>query len=352
MSFLKDFKEDLTQAVNELVSEDVKETEAEDLQDEDMVNTLDEPLMADLDLDAISDLMGNETSADFDEAMDDMMVNTLDDEAQEAVEEEETTEELSDDTEATEAGDDDMLSMAAELFGEESKSLSSDFDEVMEDIRAVEAENFKEEIVENDTEDVVAAMAIDDMEEVKEEMDVEEKEEVMEEQVSTFEQSKADDIFTEDVVSDEVTEITKGTSLIGNISSEGSINLAGKITGDVTCKGKLVITGSVKGVSHAGEIFANNSKIEGDVKSEGSVKVGNGSIIVGNIYATSAVIGGAVKGDIDVHGPVIVDATAVVQGNIKSRSVQINNGAAIEGYCSQCYADVDYQALFDDTFGA
>ncbi len=37
----------------------------------------------------------------------------------------------------------------------------------------------------------------------------------------------------------------------------------------------------------------------------------------------------------------------VIMGNIKSRSVQINNGAVIEGFCSQCYADVDVQGLFD-----
>ena len=43
---------------------------------------------------------------------------------------------------------------------------------------------------------------------------------------------------------------------------------------------------------------------------------------VNNIFATSAVIAGAVKGDIDVHGPVILDTSAIVMGNIKSKSVQ------------------------------
>ena len=111
-----------------------------------------------------------------------------------------------------------------------------------------------------------------------------------------------------------------------------------------------MVTGSIDGTSSAREIFANNAKIEGDVHSDGTIKVGNGSVIVGNVYATSAVIGGAIKGDIDVKGPVIIDGTAVIQGNIKSRSVQINNGAAIEGFCSQCYADIDYKSLFEDTF--
>ena len=62
--------------------------------------------------------------------------------------------------------------------------------------------------------------------------------------------------------------------------------------------------------------------------------------------ATSSVVAGAVKGDIDVHGPVVVDTSAVVMGNIKSRSVQINNGAVIEGFCSQCYSEIDVNGIF------
>lgn len=174
---------------------------------------------------------------------------------------------------------------------------------------------------------------------VKEENLMEEKEE---NKVSEFSKSNE--------VSEEVTEITKGTRLDGNISSNGSINLDGKIKGNVECNGKLVISGEITGNSNAGEIFTNNAKISGDVTSEGSIKVGSGSIIIGNIFAASAVLAGAVKGDVDVKGPVILDGTAIIQGNIKSRSVQINNGAVVEGFCSQCYAEVDYDKLFDNTF--
>lgn len=152
------------------------------------------------------------------------------------------------------------------------------------------------------------------------------------------------------LATEEIAEITKGTMIEGNIVSEGSINLYGKIKGNVSCRGKLVICGTIAGSSRGAEIFTNNAKIDGDVTSDGSIKVGNGSVIIGNVYGTSAVIAGAVKGDIDVQGPVIIDGTAVIQGNIRSRTVQINNGAAIEGMISQCYAEVDYNALFDKTF--
>ena len=200
---------------------------------------------------------------------------------------------------------------------------------------------FSEEKAEEATEELVEEPSVEAIEEVIEEP--------VEEVVDTVEEKFGNDDDS-DIPSDEVAEITKGTSIVGNIESDGSVNVYGKIKGDITCKGKLMVTGRVVGTSNAKEIFANNAKIEGDVHSDGTIKVGNGSVIVGNVYATSAVIGGAIKGDIDVKGPVIVDGTAVIQGNIKSRSVQINNGAAIEGFCSQCYADIDYKSLFEDTF--
>ncbi len=71
-------------------------------------------------------------------------------------------------------------------------------------------------------------------------------------------------------------------------------------------------------------------------------------MIIGNILATSAEVAGAVKRAIDVKGPVILHTSAIVMGNIKSKSVQINNGAVVEGMCSQCDADVNPTARFDE----
>ena len=151
-------------------------------------------------------------------------------------------------------------------------------------------------------------------------------------------------------VSDEVSVITEGTIIKGDIVSNGSLDVRGQVEGNVGCNGKLVVTGVVNGNSSASEFFADAAKIEGEVVSTGTIKIGLGSVIIGNVTSTSAVIAGAIKGDIDVQGPVVVDTSAVVMGNIKSRSVQINNGAVIEGFCSQCYADVDVEKLFQQIY--
>lgn len=148
-------------------------------------------------------------------------------------------------------------------------------------------------------------------------------------------------------VSDEVSVITATTTLTGNLQSAGSFDIQGTINGNVSCNGKITVTGTINGNSSASEFFADVAKVEGEIVSSGTVKIGTGSVIIGNITAASAVVAGAVKGDIDVQGPVVVDTSAVIMGNIKSRSVQINNGAVIEGFCSQCYADIDVQGLFE-----
>ena len=148
--------------------------------------------------------------------------------------------------------------------------------------------------------------------------------------------------------SDETATITSGMDITGDITSAGSVDLMGSVKGNITISGKLNILGSIEGDSKASEIYAENAKIMGEVNSSGSVKVGQSTVIIGNIFATSAVIAGAVKGDIDVKGPVVLDTSAIVMGNIKSKSVQINNGAVIEGICSQCYADVSPTSFFDE----
>ena len=156
------------------------------------------------------------------------------------------------------------------------------------------------------------------------------------------------DSFSTKTATDETSIITAGMVIAGDVSSEGNMEVIGTVNGDIDILGKLNVTGYITGNSKAAEIYAEGAKINGEVVSEGAVKIGSSSVVIGNITASSAVIAGAVKGDIDVKGPVILDASAIVMGNIKSKSVQINIGAVIEGMCSQCYADVSPTSFFDD----
>ncbi len=166
----------------------------------------------------------------------------------------------------------------------------------------------------------------------------------------TEEKSMGDMTNTAGQADTDVTVIAAGAVITGSIESEGSVAVYGVVNGGIKCKKKFIASGQVTGDVDAGEIFINKATIDGKVVSGGNLKIGSGSVIQGDVFGQTAVIAGAVKGEIDIKGPVIIDNTAVIKGNIKSRSVQINNGAIIDGYCSQCYNDVDVKEIFKDTF--
>lgn len=144
-----------------------------------------------------------------------------------------------------------------------------------------------------------------------------------------------------------VTVITKGTTINGSIISDCSLDVMGTINGDIECLGKLTISGKVTGNAMAAEVYVNTDRLEGNITSEGSVKIGLGTVIIGDIVATSGVIAGAVKGEIDIKGPVVIDSTAIIKGNVKAKSVQMNNGAVLEGFCSLAYASVEIDNIFE-----
>ncbi|MBD5546532.1 MAG: polymer-forming cytoskeletal protein [Lachnospiraceae bacterium] len=149
-------------------------------------------------------------------------------------------------------------------------------------------------------------------------------------------------------VSGEVSVLTESMIINGNIATEGALEVRGRIVGNVEALGKLNITGEIQGNSQAAEIYAEGARITGELRSQGSIKIGQNAVVLGNVYANSAVIAGAIRGDLDIRGPVILDTSAIVMGDIKSKSVQINNGAVIEGMCSQCYAEVNPTSFFEE----
>lgn len=165
------------------------------------------------------------------------------------------------------------------------------------------------------------------------------------------EESLADEIVAEGTITnlagDNVTVIAKGTKIIGSVISETSLQVNGIVIGDVECLGTLSVNGLIEGNSIAADIYATKSRIEGNLTSKGTVNLSEGTVVIGNVEASSAVIAGGVKGQMNVNGPVILDSTAIVKGDIKAKSVQINNGAVIDGRWTLSYATVDIDSFFD-----
>lgn len=257
--------------------------------------------------------------------------------------------------------DKDLLS---QIFADEGDDAETDalLDEILKDVELDAAET------DSVAEDVPVLDESADTEETVQEEQKEEAEDVVEEPVNedvepeaplampVFATNTDNDIVMKEAkeqmdaerVSGTVTTITSGTTIKGGISSDGSLEVMGVIAGDVECQGKVSIIGKVSGNVIASEVYVSTQRLEGSLSSEGPVKIGVGTIIVGDVDGTSAYIAGAVKGDIDVNGHVVVDSTAIIKGNIKAKSIQVNNGAVVDGYCSLNYAGVNLDDFFDE----
>ncbi len=399
MGFFKDFKRDFAQAVNELMPD--KDELSAEYDDEDMVNTFDDNDNMEIAPEDMLENLDDYTIDDRHIVNPQVQEKTYEVERPESDygEEEEVKEEsvfdtvpsaeiISDNNEAVandELGEDlaqEMVSdlMNPEMLEAETVAIDLEAEKKIETEKMEQLEDELESLEGLDEEDMLEntedALAVDYSQASEVESSVNQeylnvdlskaveaailKNEEEAEAPASVDENLEDDSMAEgnnqlkdkeqdinSILTDDTTYITKGTTIKGNLETDGNVDVIGTIEGNLSCGGKLIVGGLIKGNVTAGEVYANAAKLEGDVICDGSVKIGVGTVVVGNVNATSAVIAGAVNGDIDVHGPVIVDSTAVIMGNIKSRSVQINNGAVIEGFCSQCYSEIDVKSFFE-----
>ena len=100
-------------------------------------------------------------------------------------------------------------------------------------------------------------------------------------------------------VSAELNFIGKGTVVEGNVSTESSIRVDGRIKGSLNCKNTLTV--------------GENGEIEGDVK------------------ATNAIIGGRIKGKVIVQEKLVLESKSSLHGELKAKKLIIDEGATFDG---------------------
>ena len=97
----------------------------------------------------------------------------------------------------------------------------------------------------------------------------------------------------------EINIINAGTSIVGDLNSEGDLRIDGVVKGSITVKTKLVLGPS--------------SKVDGNVK------------------AANCDVQGSVNGNISIEDLLTVKATAKIVGDIKSQKLVIESGAEFNG---------------------
>lgn len=129
----------------------------------------------------------------------------------------------------------------------------------------------------------------------------------------------------------QTTVIAAGTTVDGNLVVDGSAEIDGCLNGDIECSGCLTVSGEIIGGSRISEIDVIGARIEGNIESKGTVYIRNGAVVIGNINGQSMQIFGAIKGSLALPGHLTIGSTAIIVGDIRAGSIDIQNGAVIDG---------------------
>ena len=152
-----------------------------------------------------------------------------------------------------------------------------------------------------------------------------------------------------ETVGTDIAIIPKGTVINGNIDINGKLEMYGEINGNIVSDDRVTVSGKVTGDIKANDIYAKDSFIEGKIECVMGAEVRDNTVILGDISAENLVVDGSIQGKLDIKGNLTIGEKAIVDSDIKAKSIQVSNGAAINGHCSLCYADLDIKSVFPET---
>ncbi len=101
-------------------------------------------------------------------------------------------------------------------------------------------------------------------------------------------------------------------------------------------------------VSDGYSVIDAHLSIQGDIATDGTVRVdgridgtlhradtliiGAGGVLIGNVEAREVVVGGELTGDLSVRGRVEIQKTATVRGDIRAAAVGLEEGGTVHGH--------------------
>ncbi len=130
---------------------------------------------------------------------------------------------------------------------------------------------------------------------------------------------------------DAVTVIAPGTTIVGNISTLGSLTMNGDVKGDVKVAKKLILEGRIIGDVDAQEVEVIRSSIKGNVTVASEFSMDDHTVVVGDISAKNACTNGKIKGNLTVLERGHLKPSATLVGNLVAGTVIIDEGAMLKG---------------------
>ncbi len=90
----------------------------------------------------------------------------------------------------------------------------------------------------------------------------------------------------------------------------------------------------ITGDMHCEKDFRLDGQIDGNLRVDGKLVIGNSGYVQGSIFSANADISGKVQGNIEIKENLILRDSAQIIGDIKTNKINIENGAEFNGTCT------------------
>jgi cytoskeletal protein CcmA (bactofilin family) len=161
------------------------------------------------------------------------------------------------------------------------------------------------------------------------------------------EEKTDDDEDTTDASGMGVSLISKEATVLGDIITEGHIDIIGKVRGHVEAEGNVAVRGLVSGDLSGEKIGLYKCRVKGNLNAGTGVVIDSDSVIVGDVDTDNIVLGGKLKGDIKAVKMAVLRSDAYFIGDVETESIAVESGAVVNGSI-RTMVQGDIEAPFDD----
>ncbi|MDR2105962.1 MAG: polymer-forming cytoskeletal protein [Coriobacteriales bacterium] len=151
----------------------------------------------------------------------------------------------------------------------------------------------------------------------------------------------------EEPVEKGISVITREATVLGDIITEGHIDIVGRVKGNIDAKGDVAIHGIVRGDIDGSKIGLYSCRVKGNLSAGLGVIVDDNSIIGGDVKTKNIIFDGKVKGNIDADNVVVLRSHSYCLGDVTAASLAVEPGAVLNGKV-RTFVDGDLEAPFDE----
>lgn len=141
--------------------------------------------------------------------------------------------------------------------------------------------------------------------------------------------------------------ITAEATVLGDIITEGHIDVIGKVRGNIAAQGDVAVHGQVRGNIDGEKIGLYNSRVKGNLTAGQGVIVNDTSIIDGDVTTKNIIFDGKVRGNIAAESVVVLRSHSYCLGDVTAASLAVEPGAIINGTVRTAI-EGDPEAPFDE----